>query len=148
VASSRRSPLGQHFVIEEFDSHDGARVPARDEGAIAHLVEWWLEPLHAFFGPVTVHSGYRSPAQNRAVGGVRYSVHLLRTPLPRRGTSSTTRAAAADVTCATGNPAMWAAWAREHRHRHAHLMAYGRGGIGHYSTFVHLDTGPARDWDL
>jgi hypothetical protein len=144
--SSRRSHLSAHFSVEEFDSHDGALVPRGDELAIVHLCDWWLEPLRGWFGPVTVHSGYRSLAQNAAVGGKRASVHLLHTPLPRRGTGSSLKAAAADITCATGNPALWAEWARQHRTSSPHLARKGRGGIGFYPGFVHLDTGPARDW--
>ncbi len=119
----------------------------RDEGGIAHLVEWWLEPMRAFFGPVTVHSGYRSLARNELVGGAARSVHLLRTPLPRRAHLSRTPAAAADVTCATGSPSGWAQWAEQHRRRSEHLAGHQRGGIGHYASFVHLDTASLRDWD-
>ncbi len=144
---SRRLRLSEHFVIEEFDSKDGARVRPRDEGGIAHLVEWWLEPMRAYFGPVTVHSGYRSLARNQVVGGAPRSVHLLRTPLPRRPAGSHTPAAAADVTCATGTPAGWQRWAQQHRRRHPSLSLHGRGGIGHYASFVHLDTAPLRDWN-
>ncbi len=144
---SRRNPLSPHFVIEEFDSHDGARVPHRQEHALVHLCEWWLEPLRGFFGPVTIHSGYRTPAHNQAVGGARSSVHLLRTPLPLRGAGSTRAAAAADVTCATGSPAAWATWAEQHRRRFPHLAMRQRGGIGLYPSFLHLDTAPLRDWD-
>ncbi len=145
---SRRADLGPHFVIEEFDSGDGARVPLGDERAVAHLVRWWLEPLRGAFGPVIVHSGYRSLARNTAVGGAPRSVHMLRTALPRREAGASTKAAAADVSCATGTPASWAAWAQEHRRRQPHLALCGRGGIGHYSSFVHLDTAETRDWTL
>jgi hypothetical protein len=146
VASRRRRPA-PHFTIEEFDSHDGARVPRGDESAIEHLAQWWLEPLRAVYGPVTVHSGYRSYAHNLAVGGAARSVHLLRTALPSRPAASTTPAAAADVTCAQGSPAAWAEWAFRHRERHPHLVARGRGGIGRYTTFLHLDTAGQRQWD-
>jgi len=146
MMDARRTLLTAHFRLSEFDSHDGALVRGADEGAIAHLCEWWLEPLRAFFGPVTVHSGYRSTAHNFAVGGAKRSVHLLRTPLPRRPRGSAVKAAAADVSCATGNPAMWAEWARQHRAAHPHLGPRGRGGIGVYRTFVHLDTAGNRGW--
>jgi hypothetical protein len=142
----RATLVTAHFRLDEFDCRDGSEVRGRDEGAIAHVCGWWLEPLRATFGPVTVRSGFRSVPYNRAVGGARHSVHLLRTPLPRRPTGSAVKAAAADVTCATGNPAMWAEWARQHRQRHDHLALRGRGGIGVYPGFVHLDTGAARDW--
>jgi hypothetical protein len=144
--SARQQRVTAHFVLGEFDCRDGSQVRGRDEGAIAHLAAWWLEPLRATFGPVTVHSGFRSVPYNRKVGGARYSVHLLRTPLPRRPNGSSVKAAAADVTCAAGNPALWAEWARQHRGRFPHLAHRGRGGIGFYPGFVHLDTGPARDW--
>jgi hypothetical protein len=144
--SQRRYRVSEHFVLGEFDCRDGSEVRGRDEGAIGYLASWWLEPMRKTFGPVTVRSGFRSVPYNRAVGGARYSVHLLRTPLPRRGRGSAVKAAAADVTCATGNPAMWAEWARQHRRRFPKLAERGRGGIGFYPGFVHLDTGPARDW--
>lgn len=145
---SRRTLVTPHFRIEEFDSHDGAHVPPARDHSIALLAEWWLEPMRAFFGPVTVHSGYRSVAHNREVGGVRNSVHLLRTALPGHdvSTRSTTVAAAADVTCATGSPVTWSAWARHWRDRYPHLGPRARGGIGTYPGFVHLDTAGKRDW--
>jgi hypothetical protein len=142
-----RQVLSRHFVIEEFDSKDGARVRLRDEGGIAHLVEWWLEPMREQWGAVTVHSGFRSLAHNAAVHGARRSVHLLRTPLPGRPAGSSTPAAAADVTCARGTPAGWHLWAQQHRRRHPHLSLHGRGGIGQYASFIHLDTAALRDWN-
>jgi hypothetical protein len=144
--SGRRDRVSDHFVLGEFDCRDGSQVRGRDQGAVGTLASWWLEPLRATFGPVTVRSGFRSVPYNRLVGGARYSVHLLRTPLPGRPRQSSVKAAAADVTCATGNSALWAEWARQHRQRFPHLGVVGRGGIGFYPGFIHLDTGRRRDW--
>jgi uncharacterized protein YcbK (DUF882 family) len=141
-----RRRLSPHFVIEEFDSHDGGLVPADQVAAIQHLVDWLLEPLRAAFGPVTVLSGYRTASHNAAVGGARASVHMLRTPLPGRGQRSGTAAAAADVTVAGQSPFIVAGWSRAECRESAHLAAKGRGGVGRYPNFVHLDTGPARNW--
>ncbi len=146
--SRTRHRLSAHFVIEEFDSRDGARVPPRHEGAVALLAEWWLEPLRARFGAVTVHSGFRSLAHNLAVNGSPHSVHMLTTSLPEHEGRTMRAAAAADVVCATGSPSGWAAWATEHRRRHDHLAERGRGGIGHYASFIHLDTARLRSWRL
>lgn len=46
--------------------------------AAAHALAWGLlEPIRAHFGqPVIVHSGYRYPALNRAVGGSEHSQHM------------------------------------------------------------------------
>ena len=42
------------------------------------LVSKILEPLRAAYGmPITISSGYRCPALNRAVGGVTSSVHQI-----------------------------------------------------------------------
>lgn len=145
MAPRRLSP---HFALAEFDCRDGSPVPAAHRAAILHLVEWWLEPLRHEFGRTTIVSGYRTARHNASVGGARASVHMLTTPLPSRPAGSATRAAAADVRCERGRPGDWAAWARRHRARSAHLAREGRGGIGTYLTsgFVHLDTAQLRDW--
>ncbi len=144
--NARHTLITAHFRLDEFDCRDGSLVPGRDEIAIEYLCRWWLEPLRARFGQVTVHSGFRSPAYNTRIGGARASVHMLRTALPHAGAGANRKAAAADVTCANGSPATWAAWARHHRAHHDHLARRGRGGIGQYPTFVHLDTAGERCW--
>lgn len=54
------------------------RAPAEAEAALAALVDNVLDPLRAAWGrPITVNSGYRCPALNRAVGGAASSQHLL-----------------------------------------------------------------------
>lgn len=154
MASRKR--LSPHFTVEEFDCHDGTQVQPEWYDDIARLCEWILEPLRSEFGPVKVISGYRTASHNRHVGGAPHSVHLLTTPLPggeRRPRSSERRspaplAAAADVIPSRGSAVAWATWARALRAAHAHLGPQGRGGVGLYVSqgFVHLDTGPARDW--
>jgi hypothetical protein len=144
LATRRR--LSRHFVVEEFDSRDGAHVPVGRESALVHLADWWLEPLRSAFGPVTILSGYRSPAHNLTVGGARRSVHLLTTPMPAPHGHWRPMAAAADVTCAEGSPRDWSAWAGRERKANHELGGHGRGGIGTYITFLHLDTGPWRRW--
>ena len=146
IAQRSRRRITAHFVVEEFDSRDGARVPDAQLPAIEKLCDWWLEALRADFGAVHVLSGYRSAAHNLAVGGARRSVHLLTTPLPGRTASSSVMAAAADVHCERGTPREWAAWARRERQVSTLLGGRSRGGIGTYRGFIHLDTGPARDW--
>ncbi len=140
--------LSEHFTVAEFASRDGVALPAALHTSARYLCEWWLEPFRARFGPVTVHSGYRTAAHNLRVGGARNSVHLGRTEMPRRPAGSRTMALAADVVAREGAPSVWRRWAREHRRRHAHLGLHGRGGLGVYLVqgFVHLDTGPERDW--
>lgn len=146
MVKKTRFRLSQHFVLEEFDSHDGAQVPFAHRQAIANLVHWWLEPMREEFGAVRILSGYRSFAHNQSVGGASKSVHLLRTPLPDRGRRSTQLAAAADVLCAKGSPREWSAWAGLERQAQPNLGNRDRGGIGTYLTFLHLDTGPWRRW--
>ncbi len=147
MRDDRRRQVTPHFRLSEFDSGDGARVPGPRAHDVLHWCEWIGEPLRARFGPVTIHSGYRSFARNAIVGGAPQSVHLLRTPLPDRGASSPAIAVAADVSCAEGSPASWVMWFLDHRQAHAQLGRRGRGGVGHYPGFVHLDTGPKRRWD-
>lgn len=74
--------------------------------------------------PLIVHSAYRSPEHNRAVGGATRSKHL--------------DGAAFDISMSNHDPAAFEAAARE----------VGFLGFGFYprANFMHIDTGPARWW--
>ena len=114
--------LSAHFRVREFACRDGTDTVKVDAG----LVEL-LEQLRAAAGaPVVISSGYRTPAYNAAVGGARYSQHV-------QGT-------AADITAAGVSPLLLG--------QMAEYYLGGRGGIGVYRTFTHVDTraGRAR-WD-
>jgi uncharacterized protein YcbK (DUF882 family) len=102
---------------------------ARDYNGLEYLCRVFLEPLRTRHGAVNVHSGYRTVAYNRKVGGAGQSYHVY--------TIHDGNDQAADVSCATGTPAQW----------HATLNAIragkrsGRGGLGLYPKlgFVHVD---------
>ncbi|MBD9529112.1 D-Ala-D-Ala carboxypeptidase family metallohydrolase [Paracoccus sp. PAR01] len=84
-----------------------------------------LQDLRTILGkPMIVHSAYRSPEHNRAVGGAKASKHM-------EGT-------AFDISMANHDPASFIAAARK----------AGFQGIGTYprSNFIHIDTGPGRAW--
>lgn len=145
---STRRRISTNFQVEEFDCHDGTRVPTE---AIPRLVEWcrvWGEPLRREFGPVLVLSGYRDRAYNAAIGGARGSYHVYDQHVAAGSVQAPARGVAVDVKPARGNPVKWQAWAVRRRGQVASLGRAGRGGIGLYvaSGFVHLDTGPLRDW--
>ncbi len=74
----------KYFTIEELCASDTARRRGIDNTPDAvkrqklqTLIEQLLDPIRAAWGgPIAVNSGYRSPALNRAVGGVSTSQHL------------------------------------------------------------------------
>lgn len=76
--------LSPHFSLAEFEASATAkargidnRMPAALIPAARALCVNVLEPLRAYFGkPVTISSGYRSPALNTAVGGSASSQHM------------------------------------------------------------------------
>jgi uncharacterized protein YcbK (DUF882 family) len=124
---STRHRLSPHFVVEEFDCHDGTKVMARDYNGLEYLCKTYLEPLRRKYGSVTVNSGFRTAAYNRRIGGASQSFHIY--------TIHDGNDQAADITCARGTPADWHRtlnWIRQHKRG-------GKGGLGLYRTFVHCD---------
>jgi uncharacterized protein YcbK (DUF882 family) len=133
MATRRR--LSTHFVVEEFDCHNGAKVMARDYDGLTLLCKVYLEPMRAKFGPVKIMSGYRTLAYNASIGGASKSFHVY--------TMHDGNDQACDITCARGTPAQWHStlnWLRNHK-------MGGRGGLGLYKTFCHVDLRDYRaDW--
>lgn len=78
--------LTEHFTLQEFLHSDTAirqninNTPAGNSPVYANLEKLarTLEQVRTLFGqPIHINSGYRCPALNRAVGGVKNSAHLL-----------------------------------------------------------------------
>lgn len=76
--------LSDHFSLEEMTNSQTAKrqnidnTPSDEVVAqLTNLCQDVLEPLRAKFGAISINSGYRSPALNKAVGGVANSQHVL-----------------------------------------------------------------------
>jgi uncharacterized protein YcbK (DUF882 family) len=127
MATKTRHRLSKHFIVEEFDCHDGTKVMKRDYAGLEFLCKTFLEPLRAKYGSVTILSGYRTAAHNRKVGGASRSFHVY--------TIHDGNDQAADIRCVRGTPRQW----------HSTLNALrrtkrgGKGGLGLYNNFVHVD---------
>lgn len=70
--------LSEHFTLQELSTTSTGlpNVPtAAHQAALTVLATTILEPIRARFGPVVVHSGYRSPAVNAKIGGSATSQH-------------------------------------------------------------------------
>lgn len=80
------------------------------------------EIRHRLNAKCTILSAYRSPAYNSCVGGENASLHM--------------KYNAIDFRCVSGTPANWHTVAKAVRASAAQFT----GGIGKYSTFVHIDT--------
>jgi uncharacterized protein YcbK (DUF882 family) len=93
-----------------------------DPAAIGIL--WEVALRAGLSGEIEIHSGYRTPAVNRAVDGAGDSEHL--------------RAAALDVGVGSARVEAVGGIA----------LGLARGGVGLYRErgFVHLDSGPVRQW--
>ena len=77
----------RYFEMREFACKCCGQLPPSAEQNLQALVDHVLDPARERLGmPITVNSGYRCPAHNKAVGGVKNSQHL--------------KGEAADITCA------------------------------------------------
>jgi uncharacterized protein YcbK (DUF882 family) len=122
-----RHRLSTHFVVEEFDCHDGTKVSKRDYNGLEYLCRTFLEPLRAKYGPVHVNSGFRTASYNRKIGGASQSMHIY--------TIHDGNDQAADITCRKGGPRDWHRTLTAIRKRERS----DKGGLGLYGTFVHVD---------
>lgn len=117
----------EHFSLAEFASHDGKPYPTEWIQPRLIVLCRLLEKVRAAFSgkPITIVSGYRSPAHNRTVGGAQKSQHM--------------EGRAADVKVAGVPPA----------EVHKKILAMYQagelpelGGIGVYPSWVHVDVRP------
>jgi uncharacterized protein YcbK (DUF882 family) len=122
-----RHRLSEHFTVEEFDCRDGTKVHPRDHDGLEYLCRTFLEPLRKKYGPVRINSGFRTATYNRKIGGASNSFHVY--------TAHDGNDQAADVSCRKGGPKEWHRTLNTIRKIHRD----GKGGLGLYSTFVHVD---------
>lgn len=76
-------PLSEHFTLAEMARTSVRPLAASNlEAAGDHvepltaLCQTILEPIRERFGPVIIHSGYRSPSLNTTIGGSKTSQHM------------------------------------------------------------------------
>ncbi|MCH7811444.1 MAG: peptidoglycan-binding protein [Chloroflexi bacterium] len=112
-----------HFRWREFESRDGqsfsgGRETGRRLRENVRRLMWKLEALRQKAGdqPVTINSGFRSVAHNRAVGGARNSQHMY--------------GIAADLSMATRTP----------RQVQALAKSCGLSAVIRYRAHVHVDS--------
>ena len=71
--------LSPHFTLYELTRTSSGLYngPTIDQiRALTVLCTTLLEPVRNRFGPVSIHSGYRGPAVNAAIGGSKTSQHM------------------------------------------------------------------------
>lgn len=117
-----------YFDTDEFKSADGKESPWGETVVDPALLEKLNEIRKAYGKPIVINSGYRSPAHNAAVGGVKNSMHV--------------QGKAADIRPTAAN----AADLPELQRICDALNA--EGGVGFYNTFCHVDVrGRRARWD-
>ena len=105
--------LSANFKVKEFACKDGS-----DPVFISEELVTVLQKIRTHFGkPITITSAYRTPERNKAVGGTTYSQHQY--------------GMAADIKVSGISPKKVSAYAEK--------IMPGRGGIGTYATFTHID---------
>ena len=117
-AKDGNKKLSTNFKVKEFACTDGSDPIFIDSDLVTVL-----QNIRTHFGKsVTITSAYRTPGRNKAVGGETYSQHLY--------------GRAADIKVKGIAPKTVAAYAEK--------LLPGKGGIGTYSTFTHVDVRSAK----
>lgn len=112
-AKDGNKKLSANFKVREFACTDGSD-PIFIDTELVNV----LQKIRNHFGKsVTITSAYRTPTKNKACGGQTYSQHLY--------------GKAADIKVKGVTPKKVAAYAE--------TLLKNKGGIGTYSTFVHID---------
>lgn len=112
-ATQGSTKLATNFTVSEFACNDGSSPVF-----VAPELVTILQKIRTNFGKaVTITSAYRTPDYNSKVGGVSNSQHLL--------------GIAADIVVSGVTPATVAAYVE--------TLIPNTGGIGIYSSFVHVD---------
>jgi len=110
--------LTKNFNLSEFACNDGTPVPPEFLDNVAEVAKNLQVLRDELDFPVTINSGYRSPAYNKEIGGVSNSQHL--------------QAKAADIVCSK--------YTVEQLYKTViRLIEEGKmrdGGVGRYDTFV------------
>ena len=112
-AKDGNKKLSTNFRVKEFACTDGSD-PIFIDSDLVNV----LQKIRSHFGKaVTITSAYRTPGKNKACGGTTYSQHLY--------------GRAADIKVKGVAPTKVA--------QYAETLLKNKGGIGTYSTFVHVD---------
>jgi len=115
----RATKLSPNFKLGEFIKPN---TPMPDDIILWNLwlLAQRLQALRDILNrPITITSGFRTPEQNKAIGGHPLSYHL--------------RGMAADIVVASLTPKQV-----------QQKLAQWQGGLGCYPTFTHIDIGPKR----
>lgn len=122
----------RYFKREEFDCHDGTRVPCMLMPKLDVLIREILDPLRALWSrPLKVVSGFRTDAYNRSVGGALRSNHRW--------------AMAADIQPEEQKYVVELYRLAIHANKRGQIKL---GGIGLYQTWIHVDIAQAEDGHL
>jgi uncharacterized protein YcbK (DUF882 family) len=115
--------INLNFARKEFQCHCGCGRNTVD----VRLAEIIQTIRNEIAEPLNINSGYRCQDYNAKIGGAKNSQH--------------THGKAADIAAANHTP--------EQLYAIASKLLNGNGGLGIYSTWVHIDvrSGPGQRWD-